>query len=96
MSGTATRPIVVNGSAVRAAYISFRAKWLAYNVCTSAAIVFALLRKANFDPNQPRVPEGNADGGQWTDSNRTAQFRPITGHYRSKPEKLGRAEKLAR
>jgi len=21
-----------------------------------------------FDPNQPRVPAGNADGGRWTDS----------------------------
>jgi hypothetical protein len=34
-----------------------------------AAIVEA---KANFDPNQPRVPAGNSDGGQWTnDSNET-------------------------
>jgi hypothetical protein len=24
--------------------------------------------KAGFDPNQPRVPEGNEDGGQWTDA----------------------------
>ena len=24
--------------------------------------------KANFDPNQPRVPAGNPDGGQWTDA----------------------------
>lgn len=24
--------------------------------------------KANFDPNQPRVPRGNADGGRWTDA----------------------------
>lgn len=23
-------------------------------------------RKANFNPNQPRVPAGNPDGGQWT------------------------------
>lgn len=22
--------------------------------------------KANFNPNQPRVPRGNPDGGQWT------------------------------
>jgi hypothetical protein len=22
--------------------------------------------KANFDPNQPRVPRGNPDGGQWS------------------------------
>ncbi|MFC5067652.1 hypothetical protein [Flaviflagellibacter deserti] len=28
----------------------------------------ALHGKANFDPNQPRVPRGNADGGQWTDT----------------------------
>lgn len=30
----------------------------------------ALLRlrtKAGFDPNQPRVPAGNLEGGQWTD-----------------------------
>jgi len=25
-----------------------------------------LLRKANFNPSQPRVPSGNPDGGQWT------------------------------
>lgn len=24
--------------------------------------------KANFDPNQPRVPAGHPDGGQWTDA----------------------------
>ena len=27
-----------------------------------------LAGKANFDPNQPRVPAGNPDGGQWTDA----------------------------
>lgn len=26
-----------------------------------------LLRKAGFRPDQPRVPAGNSDGGQWTD-----------------------------
>jgi hypothetical protein len=31
-----------------------------------AAALQALLRKANFNPNQPRVPRGNPDGGQWT------------------------------
>jgi hypothetical protein len=25
-----------------------------------------MLRKAGFNPDQPRVPEGNSDGGQWT------------------------------
>ncbi len=34
------------------------------------AKLYALERavKANFDPNQPRVPAGNSDGGQWTDA----------------------------
>jgi hypothetical protein len=27
-----------------------------------------LLLKANFNPNQPRVPPGNSDGGQWSGS----------------------------
>lgn len=27
--------------------------------------------KASFDPNQPRVPAGNPDGGQWTDAGRS-------------------------
>jgi len=26
-----------------------------------------LARRANFNPNQPRAPRGNPDGGQWTD-----------------------------
>ena len=25
-----------------------------------------LLQKAGYDPNEPRVPAGNPDGGQWT------------------------------
>jgi hypothetical protein len=35
-----------------------------------AALKHALVlrRKANFNPNQPRVPAGNPDGGQWTSS----------------------------
>ncbi len=28
----------------------------------------AFTRKYNFDPNQPRVPAGNDDGGQWTNT----------------------------
>ncbi len=44
-----------------------RVNWL-----LSAAVVEARLRflqrivKAGFDPNQPRVPVGSPDGGQWT------------------------------
>jgi hypothetical protein len=42
-----------------------RLKWLA----AATRFELALLRhdralKANFDPNQPRVPHGNPDGGQ--------------------------------
>jgi hypothetical protein len=29
-------------------------------------------RRSHFDPNQPRVPAGNPDGGQWTSSGRDA------------------------
>ncbi|MGD9614245.1 MAG: hypothetical protein AB7H90_11370 [Alphaproteobacteria bacterium] len=31
------------------------------------------LVKANFNPNQPRVPAGNPDGGQWTDAGGSKQ-----------------------
>jgi hypothetical protein len=37
--------------------------WLRFG---QAAWLRKLARKANFDPNQPRVPVGNPDGGQWT------------------------------
>jgi hypothetical protein len=30
-------------------------------------VKMALARRANFNPNQPRAPRGNPDGGQWTD-----------------------------
>jgi hypothetical protein len=32
------------------------------------AWIRARTQKANFNPDQPRVPAGNADGGQWTDA----------------------------
>lgn len=32
----------------------------------------ALRAKANFNPQQPRVPKGNPDGGQWTDASHGA------------------------
>jgi len=34
----------------------------------------AHLRKANFNPNQPRVPAGNSDGGQWTHEGGTSRI----------------------
>jgi hypothetical protein len=38
-----------------------------------------LTHKAGFNPNQPRVPAGNPDGGQWTngDSGSVARVRPV-------------------
>lgn len=38
----------------------------AARVVAAAKRLAELLGKANFDPNQPRVPRGNPDGGQWT------------------------------
>jgi hypothetical protein len=37
-------------------------------------------RRAYYDPNQPRVPAGSSDGGQWTDAGeRTAYIRNDSG-----------------
>jgi hypothetical protein len=35
----------------------------------------AFAEKAGFNPDQPRVPAGNPDGGQWTGSNGSAEGR---------------------
>jgi hypothetical protein len=32
-------------------------------------------RRGGYDPNQPRVPAGHSDGGQWTDDDRWAERR---------------------
>ncbi|RDJ93507.1 hypothetical protein B4Q13_21440 [Lacticaseibacillus rhamnosus] len=37
----------------------------------------ALLRKANFNPNQPRVPAGSPEGGEWTDGSKRAAAPPV-------------------
>lgn len=37
-----------------------------------------LVRKANFDPNQPRVPRGNPDGGEWMDGGHSTGKRPAS------------------
>src|SRR5687768_6163598 len=34
--------------------------------CDIAAMRLRLALKAGFDPNQPRVPAGRPEGGQWT------------------------------
>jgi len=45
-----------------------RLRWLiAVENCRN--VLRRLDRQRKYDPNQPRVPAGNADGGQWTDSN---------------------------
>ncbi len=44
-------------------------------------VLDALHGKANFDPNQPRVPAGNSDGGQWTDG---TQATPEGGKPRAR------------
>lgn len=47
----------------------FQRRWreAAFGVLDRARLVSALARKAGFRPDQPRVPAGNPDGGQWTD-----------------------------
>jgi hypothetical protein len=35
-------------------------------------------RRGGYDPNQPRVPAGHSDGGQWTDDDRWASH-PLVG-----------------
>lgn len=44
----------------------------ALQVLLAAKSLGWLSRKANFHPDQPRVPRGDPDGGQWTDTGRGA------------------------
>jgi Bacterial CdiA-CT RNAse A domain len=46
---------------------------------------FAPRQKANFNPNQPRVAAGNADGGQWTGSTGGRQTQE-TDSAQTKPD----------
>jgi hypothetical protein len=52
-----------------------------------------LLAKANFNPNQPRVPRGNPDGGQWTrvsaDGSAAARTGTDTTGVREPPPRSG-------
>jgi hypothetical protein len=45
-------------------------KWNVAALCFQLALLEAAYRecKAGFDPNQPRVPQGQPGGGQWTDA----------------------------
>lgn len=44
----------------------FRWNWFADQVLVRFEPFYRLWLKANFDPNQPRVPRGHPNGGQWT------------------------------
>ncbi len=57
-----------------------RSQWLleALRVRMKFARFAALYTKAGYDPNQPRVPAGNPDGGQWTDTG-GSRFGPSSG-----------------
>jgi hypothetical protein len=48
----------------------------------SELAVTALLVKANFNPDEPRVPAGNPDGGEWTDSGESAEVAAANDHDR--------------
>lgn len=51
--------------------------------------------KANFDPNQPRVPRGHSDGGQWTDDPRWTGGRQTPVRLAAADKKpLGRAGRI--
>ncbi len=51
--------------------------------------------KANFNPNQPRVPRGNPDGGQWTSTGgpHTSQGPRASTTQRPRNELLASAAK---
>jgi hypothetical protein len=49
-----------------------------------------LLRKANFNPNQPRVPRGYREGGQWTQDGAGTSSTPRQPELRT--DKAGRPE----
>ncbi len=51
---------------LRTAALRLKSALAAAEVMEAGTRVLVLLGKANFDPNQPRVPRGNSDGGQWT------------------------------
>ncbi len=51
---------------LRTAALRLKSALAAAEVMAAGARVLALLGKANFDPDQPRVPRGEPDGGQWT------------------------------
>lgn len=57
--------MAVAGSASDALLLRLKC-WLAFEHWQRRAARWVETAKAGFDPNQPRVPPGNPDGGQWT------------------------------
>jgi hypothetical protein len=83
------RALVADGPPVRGALSRFITGQLGTN---RAHFVRALLRgagghRSGYDPNQPRVPAGNPDGGQWTSSGGT--IRLAMGDKPRGPPRLG-------
>ncbi len=48
------------------ARLRWRASVAAFEVLIAARRLKRLIEKANFNPQQPRLPRGHPDGGQWT------------------------------
>ncbi len=51
-----------------------------------AALLEVMQRKAGFRPDQPRVPAGNPDGGQWVDEDSDADLLLVQGDPNEFPE----------
>ncbi|MGU3496686.1 hypothetical protein ACLBXM_21810 [Xanthobacteraceae bacterium A53D] len=49
-------------------FLSLKVELAALRFLAQGLKVRHILTKANFDPNQPRVPAGHSDGGEWTDA----------------------------
>lgn len=59
-------PGPVPGRRLRQKQLEFKCELAALAVKDVFGRYFEQCRKAGFNPNQPRAPAGNADGGQWT------------------------------
>jgi hypothetical protein len=78
-----------------------RTRWLAAGLRLDLKFLrLRFLFKAGFDPNQPRAPAGQADGGRWVDdgggSFRVAQSAPRGGGGRNRGGLDGSREVNAR
>jgi hypothetical protein len=66
-------------------------KWrIAFLRLQARLLKLQLVLKAGFDSNQPRVPGGNADGGQWTDNGGGSQPQRELGLGRGSHVRIAR------